>query len=38
MQIRSVGIDLGKTNLHDKSLSSGARISRRAQESAWLFH
>ena len=38
MQIRSVGIDLGKTDIHDKSLSSGARLSRSAQESAWLFH
>jgi hypothetical protein len=37
---QSSQIIVGKTqaDIHDKSLSSGARLSRSAQESAWLFH
>jgi hypothetical protein len=31
-------IPVEEDDLHDKSLLSGARISRCAQESAWLFH
>jgi hypothetical protein len=38
MQIRSVGIDLGKTTSMISLCQAGRGFSRRAQESAWLFH
>jgi len=45
-QMRSVESEINRrrgepmrpADIHDKSLSSGARLSRSAQESVWLFH